>query len=70
MRTVSTLFTDGPAGSTRRDLPADLDGVPPARWVLTGHEVPGDHLYERVGPDADGGWTMRYVRTDPTGMTE
>ncbi|MFC7546196.1 hypothetical protein [Plantactinospora sp. GCM10030261] len=68
MSTVSVQFTGGPAGGPR-DLPADPDGRPPARWVVRGHDVPGDHLYERVGPDA-GGWTMRFVRTDPMGMTQ
>jgi hypothetical protein len=29
-----------------------------------------DHLYERGHPHDGGGWTMRYVRTEPFGATE
>ncbi|ASW56129.1 hypothetical protein [Plantactinospora sp. KBS50] len=70
MSGVSTLFIGGPADGVRQDLPADPDGRPPARWVLRGHDAPGDHLYERAGPDPRGGWTMHHVRTDPAGMSE
>ncbi|MFB9236139.1 hypothetical protein ACFFWC_11370 [Plantactinospora siamensis] len=70
MSMVHVLFVDGPAGGGRRELPAEPDGSPPPRWVLSGHDEPGDHLYERAAREAGGGWTMRYVRTYPAGITQ
>lgn len=76
MGTVRVRFTGGPADGTVADLPAGPDGAPPVRWTLTlsdhPHRTgPTDHLYQRQpGPAVDGGWTMRWVRADPVGMTE
>ncbi|MFC0505914.1 hypothetical protein [Micromonospora costi] len=76
MSEVSVRFVGGPAHDLVRALPADVDGAPPARWIMRhpgGEGATGsgpDHLYERVGPDGTGTWTMRYVRTDPLGVTE
>lgn len=71
MSTVTVRFVDGPAGGSEHELPADPAGTPPARWVLSEHQsAPGDHLYENAGRDGRGTWTMRFVRTDPVGMTE
>ncbi|MEK8105782.1 hypothetical protein NKG94_12725 [Micromonospora sp. M12] len=37
----------------------------------TGPLQPGpDHLYERDRPDEAGGWSMRFVRTDASGVSE
>ncbi|ROT32846.1 hypothetical protein [Micromonospora sp. HM5-17] len=72
--TVRVRFTDGPADGTLRDLPSGPDGIPPARWILTGGGPLGagpEHLYERgPRPEAGAPWPMRWVRTDPVGMTE
>ncbi|MCZ7437997.1 hypothetical protein O7598_16425 [Micromonospora sp. WMMC241] len=74
MALVRVRFVGGPADDVVRDLPAEPDGAPPARWILRHPDRPAgdvaDHLYERgvrAGPD---GWTMRFVRTDPFGATE
>ncbi|WP_422771899.1 hypothetical protein ACN28C_01930 [Plantactinospora sp. WMMC1484] len=81
MEWVSVRFAGGPADGATRQLPAGPGGGPPRRWVLNsrdghaGQPGPGrpcaDHLYElRPGQDADGCWTMAFVRSDPVGMTE
>ncbi|MEE6263032.1 hypothetical protein [Plantactinospora sonchi] len=74
MARVTVRFTDGPADGTLLDLPAGPDGLPPARWVLADDRPSGpgaEHLYARgPRPDQDGRWTLRWVRTDPVGMTE
>ncbi|MFU8852486.1 hypothetical protein ACNAW0_16085 [Micromonospora sp. SL1-18] len=68
-------FVGGPADDLVRDLPADPDGAPPQRWILRHPDRPtaggeADHLYERDRRDGWGTWTMRYVRTEPFGVTE
>ncbi|MEV4544556.1 hypothetical protein ACIBXA_27675 [Micromonospora echinaurantiaca] len=77
MSEVTVRFVGGPAHDLVRRLPADDDGAPPPRWVLShpdgaGSVAPGgpDHLYQRGRPDGGGTWTMTYVRTDPVGVTE
>ncbi|MDW5326474.1 hypothetical protein [Plantactinospora sp. KLBMP9567] len=77
MEWVTVRFAGGPADGTARDLPAAPGGRPPRRWVLSSSsdgpaEPPGvDHLYElRPQQEADGCWTMAFVRSDPVGMTE
>ena len=83
MRTVTVRFTGGPAAGLLRDLPVEPDGRPPARWIMTHPEPAGpdtaatapadagrDHLYERARLDGHGVWTMRFVRSDPLGVTE
>ncbi|GAB3142872.1 hypothetical protein GCM10027290_18250 [Micromonospora sonneratiae] len=77
MNHVTVRFLGGPADGAVRDLPTEPDGRPPAHWVLSQHDdadaagINADHLYERA-PDTeqDDTWTMRYVRTDPLGMSE
>ncbi|MFC4147823.1 hypothetical protein ACFO0M_16320 [Micromonospora mangrovi] len=77
MGVVRVRFVGGPADELVRELPADPDGRPPERWIVrhpgrqpspAGDEA--DHLYERDRRDGYGGWTMRFVRTDPFGATE
>ncbi|GEM_PF-5905090 len=72
--TVRVRFTGGCADGTLRDLPAGPDGLPPARWILTGGgpaDAGAGHLYERgPRPGPDDPWPMHWVRTDPVGMTE
>lgn len=77
MDTVTVRFSGGPLDGVARDLPAEPGGGPPKRWVVSQRDetvepATGiDHLYELAGePDIDGAWTMRYVRSDPLGMTE
>ncbi|SCL35636.1 hypothetical protein GA0070616_5279 [Micromonospora nigra] len=74
MSEVTVRFVGGPAHDLVRAVPAGADGAPPDRWVLRHPEGPAapeaDHLYERDRPVGEGSWTMRYVRTDPHGMTE
>ncbi|MFC3502305.1 hypothetical protein ACFOOK_15215 [Micromonospora krabiensis] len=76
MSEVTVRFVGGPAHDLVRDLPAEPDGGPPARWVMRHPRGEGpvqggpDHLYEREGPDGGGAWTMRFVRTDPLGVSE
>ncbi|MFF5173451.1 hypothetical protein ACFY3U_12515 [Micromonospora sp. NPDC000089] len=76
MSAVTVRFVGGPADELVRELPAEPDGGPPARWVLRHPDAtpsPGggpDHLYARDRPDGTGAWTMRFVRTYPTGASE
>jgi hypothetical protein len=67
-------FTGGPAHGAIRELPAEPDGRPPVRWILSQRDTPSgpelNHLYERGDRDESGKWTMRFVRSDPIGMTE
>ncbi|MEE6260966.1 hypothetical protein [Plantactinospora sonchi] len=73
MLTVTVHLRGGPADGAVRDLPAQPDGRPPEHLVLAQRNaVPGmtpeqDHRYElEPAPDADGIWTMTYVRTSPS----
>ncbi|WBB68933.1 hypothetical protein [Micromonospora sp. WMMD812] len=76
MSEVTVRFVGGPAHDLVRELPAGPDGAPPPRWVMRHPQGTGpvgggpDHLYERERPDGTGTWTMRFVRTDPLGVTE
>ncbi|GAB3937549.1 hypothetical protein [Micromonospora vulcania] len=76
MSEVTVRFVGGPANGLVRQLPAGPDGAPPQRWIMrhpdgTGPVQAGpDHLYERDQPDDAGGWSMRFVRTDPFGVSE
>ena len=76
MGSVTVHFAGGPAHGATRALPAGPDGRPPARWIISHpgtRSEPGpeaDHLYERVYHDETGNWIMRFVRSDPIGMTE
>ncbi|WP_229402033.1 hypothetical protein [Micromonospora okii] len=77
MAEVTVRFVDGPAGGLVRGVPAGPDGAPPPRWVLRHPEgaagpvgAGADHLYRRDRRDDTGTWTMRFVRTDPFGVTE
>ncbi|MCX4472844.1 hypothetical protein C5N14_09740 [Micromonospora sp. MW-13] len=74
MTEVTVRFVGGPAHDLVRQVPAGADGAPPQRWVLRhpgGSPAPAaDHLYRRDRPDDTGTWTMRFVRTDPLGMTQ
>ncbi|WP_320066228.1 hypothetical protein [Micromonospora sp. RTGN7] len=77
MTEVTVRFVGGPAHDLMREVPAGPDGAPPQRWVLrhpNGSPTPvggvADHLYQRDRPDDTGMWTMRFVRTDPFGMTQ
>ncbi|MER7894102.1 hypothetical protein AB0C04_25385 [Micromonospora sp. NPDC048909] len=74
---VTVRFVGGPAHDLVRELPAGPDGAPPPRWIMRhprggGGPVEGgpDHLYERETSDGSGTWTMRFVRTDPLGVSE
>ncbi|GGM40037.1 hypothetical protein GCM10011608_26040 [Micromonospora sonchi] len=73
MSEVTVRFIGGPAHDTVRALPAGPDGTPPRLWVLRRSEAApapaADHLYARQRPE-DSVWTMRFVRTDPVGVTE
>ncbi|MFI7024526.1 hypothetical protein [Micromonospora sp. NPDC049900] len=74
MSEVTVRFVGGPADDLVRALPAGPDGAPPRLWVLrrpeSAPDPAADHLYARQRPDGTGGWTMRFVRTDPVGVTE
>ncbi|MBQ1024563.1 hypothetical protein [Micromonospora sp. C95] len=74
MSEVTVRFVGGPAHDLVRSLPAGPDGTPPRLWVLRRpQEAPtpaADHLYVRERPDSSGTWSMRFVRTDPVGVTE
>ncbi|QOC92449.1 hypothetical protein [Micromonospora craniellae] len=74
MSEVTVRFVGGPADDLVRALPAGPDGAPPRLWVLrrsvSAPEPAADHLYARQRPDGTGAWTMRFVRTDPVGVTE
>ncbi|MEU4681444.1 hypothetical protein [Micromonospora sp. NPDC023737] len=76
MGEVNVRFIGGPAHDLVRALPVGSDGGPPTRWIMRhprGDEPVGgvaEHLYEREQPDGTGAWTMRYVRTDPLGVSE
>ncbi|MGC5052247.1 hypothetical protein ACLQ2S_12425 [Micromonospora sp. DT48] len=74
MSEVTVRFVGGPAHDLVRSLPAGPDGTPPRLWVLRRpQEAPtsaADHLYVRQRPDGSGTWSMRFVRTDPVGVTE
>jgi hypothetical protein len=71
MSTVGVRFEGGPADGEVAQLPADADGRPPANWVWSHRADDGaEHLYANGGRDAQGGWTMRFVRSDPVGMVE
>ena len=74
MSEVTVRFVGGPANDLVRALPAGPDGTPPRLWVLRRPEAAptpaADHLYARHRPDGAGEWTMRFVRTDPVGVTE
>ncbi|MFV2103237.1 hypothetical protein [Micromonospora sp. LOL_024] len=74
MDEVSVRFVGGPAHDLVRSLPAGPDGAPPRLWVLRRPQAAptpvADHLYARQRPDGAGAWSMRFVRTDPVGVTE
>ncbi|MEU5553170.1 MULTISPECIES: hypothetical protein [unclassified Micromonospora] len=74
MSEVTVRFVGGPADDLVRALPAGPDGAPPRLWVLrrpeSAPDPAADHLYARQRPDGTGDWTMRFVRTDPVGVTE
>lgn len=77
MTQVTVRFVGGPADGASRPLPADSSGRPPSRWILTAptrfegaEHVTADHLYERDDHSDPDGWLMRFVRSDPVGMTE
>ena len=70
MSTVGVRFEGGPADGELVDLPADGAGRPPTNWVWSRRGDWQAHLYENSGTDAQGGWTMRFVRSDPVGITE
>ncbi|RIV41337.1 hypothetical protein [Micromonospora radicis] len=73
MSEVTVRFVGGPAHDLIRTLPAGPDGAPPRLWVLrrpaAAPTPAADHLYARQRPDGTV-WTMRFVRTDPVGVTE
>jgi hypothetical protein len=70
MSTVGVRFEGGPADGEVVQLPADAEGRPPANWVWSRRRDGQEHLYENGGRDAQGNWTMRFVRSDPVGMAE
>ncbi|MEV4771112.1 hypothetical protein [Micromonospora humida] len=77
MGEVTVRFVGGPAHDLVRVLPADPAGVPPARWVLRHPDAPPapggggpDHLYQRDQQAGDDQWTMSFVHTYPTGMSQ
>ncbi|MFI7079169.1 MULTISPECIES: hypothetical protein [unclassified Micromonospora] len=74
MSEVTVRFVGGPADDLVRALPAGPDGAPPRLWVLrrpeSAPDPAADHLYARQRPDGTGDWTMRFVRTDPVGVSE
>jgi hypothetical protein len=70
MSTVGVRFEGGPAHGELLDLPADDAGRPPANWIWSRRTEGQAHLYENGGTDALGGWTMRFVRSDPVGMAQ
>ncbi|MBX7266674.1 hypothetical protein KIF24_11915 [Micromonospora sp. Llam7] len=74
MSEVTVRFVGGPAHDLVRSLPAGPDGTPPRLWVLRRQQAPptpaADHLYARQRADEAGVWSMRFVRTDPVGVTE
>ncbi|WP_036375624.1 hypothetical protein [Micromonospora sp. ATCC 39149] len=77
MAEVTVRFVGGPADNLVRRVPAGPDGAPPQVWVLRHPDqaaapagAGADHRYRRGRRDDTGTWTMRFVRTDPLGMTE
>ncbi|WP_422751901.1 hypothetical protein [Micromonospora sp. WMMD708] len=77
MGEVTVRFVGGPAHDLVRALPADPAGTPPARWVLRHPDAPPapggggpDHLYQRDRPAGDDHWTMSFVHTYPTGVSQ
>jgi hypothetical protein len=74
MSEVTVRFVGGPAHDLVRSLPAGPDGAPPRLWVLRRPQAAptpaADHLYVRQRPDGSGTWSMRFVRSDPVGVTE